>query len=788
MGIRLMNFKTFFSTFLLFICSLSSAYSNSNNSLLNSTEKKFNTIASSTPPSSKKFSSELQNKINALQQSRGTTYRPRTKHLTVEGNAKFTNRLFLETSPYLLQHAHNPVNWYPWGDEAFNAAKKLNRPILLSVGYSTCHWCHVMEEESFEDMEIATFINENYIAIKVDREERPDIDAIYMAALHAMGQGGGWPMNVWLTPDRKPFYGGTYFPARDGDRGASIGFLSLLSKLKFIYESQPNEIIAATKNLTAAIKKSLLPVVGTKLPKQKNTDRAVRYYKEKFDDFYGGIGNAPKFPNTTPFQFLLRYYKRSGDTKILKIINLTLNKMAAGGIYDHIGGGFHRYSTDNEWLVPHFEKMLYDNALLSVDYLEAYQLTKNTFFKRINNDILNYIKNEMTSPAGGFYSATDAVSLTSTGKTEEGYYFTWSEDELIEILGDQNYQIFKAYYATSKQGNFEGRNILNTPKSIEAVAEALKLNITHIKKSIGQSKNKLYQHRKKRIPPLRDEKIITAWNAIMISAYAKSGLVLNNNEFKEQAVKSAQFIIDHLYKNGTLYRSYKDGLHKYDAYLSDYAFFIAALLDVYEVTFDIKWLRQAIELDKILEAQFEDKKEGGYFMTSHHHEQLISREKPSFDSAEPTGNSVQVLNLLRLAEFTSNTQYLKRAENTLISFSNILNKAPMALSKMLVALDFYYDEAKEIIIITPKGKKSQSQVFLNSLQKNYLPNRVISVMSEGNDLQLQSKIIAIAEGKIAINGKTTAYVCRQGSCELPTNNVDIFTQQIQKFNVKKVSK
>jgi len=774
------NIKYFCASIILFIFGLSAAYSNNTQPV--------NTVAFYTPPSTEKFSPELQNKIIALQQSRGSSYQPRTKHLTTDGKAQFTNRLFLETSPYLLQHAHNPVNWYSWGDEAFIAAKKLNCPILLSVGYSTCHWCHVMEEESFEDIEIATFINENYIAIKVDREERPDIDAIYMAALHAMGESGGWPMNVWLTPDRKPFYGGTYFPARDGERGASIGFLSLLKKLKLIYEIQPTEITSATESLIAAIKKDLLPTAGTNLPKQKVMDIAARYYKENFDSFYGGVGNAPKFPNTTPFQFLLRYYKRSGDAEVLNIINLTLNKMAAGGIYDHIGGGFHRYAIDNEWLVPHFEKMLYDNALLSIDYLEAYQLTKNTFFKHINLNILEYIKREMTSPAGGFYSATDAVSLTPTGKTEEGYYFTWDEDELINVLNEKNYAIFKTYYAVSKQGNFEGRNILNTPASIKDLAKKLKLNENQIKKSIKQSKDKLYQHRQNRAPPIRDEKIITAWNALMISAYAKSGLAFNNDTFKKQAVKSAQFIIDNLYKNGTLYRIYKDGHVKYKSYLSDYAFLIAALLDVYEISFDIKWLNQAIELDEILKTQFEDKKDGGYFMTSLHHEQLISREKPSFDSAEPTGNSVQALNLLRLAAFTSNAHYLKRAENTLISFSNILNTTPMALSKMLVALDFYYGEAKEIIIITPDNKKSQSQVFLNALQKHYSPNRVISVMSEGRDLQQQTNIITIAEGKIAINDKTTVYVCKQGSCELPTNNVDIFIQQIQKFNLKKTPK
>jgi len=741
-----------------------------------------------TPPGAEKFSAQLRQSISDLRQSRGKTYKPRTRHLNANGTAKYTNRLFLESSPYLLQHAHNPVNWYAWGDEAFIAAAKFNRPILLSVGYSTCHWCHVMEEESFENIEIATFLNENYIAIKVDREERPDIDAIYMAALHALGQNGGWPMNVWLTPNKKPFYGGTYFPARDGDRGANIGFLTLLRKLKLLYEMQPNEIISVSHNLTNAVKNNLLPTTGSVLPNKKIMQTAALYYKSRFDSFNGGTGDAPKFPSTTPIQFLLRYYRRTGDKEILEIINLSLTKMVAGGIYDHIASGFHRYSIDNEWLVPHFEKMLYDNALLSIDYLEAYQLTKNTHFKNINNSILNYIQREMTSPEGGFYSATDADSLSSSGEMEEGYYFTWTEDELIKILGPQRYKIFKAVFATTAQGNFEGRNILNTPQPINAVADNLNLNIDKIQKIILESKAILYQQRQKRHAPLRDEKILTAWNALMISAFAKAGLVLNKNEYVQQATKSANFILNKLYKNGRLFRSYKDGQAKHFAYLDDYAFLIAALLDLYEATFDIHWMNKAIELDTTLEQHFADIKNGGYFMTSDDHEQLISREKPSYDGAEPSGNSVHILNLLRLAEFTSNTNYFNRAEKSLKSFSNILNTSPMSLTKMLVAVDFYFDQAKEIIIITPMGKKHQSQAFLTVLQNQYLPNRVVSVMVEGKDLKDQSKVISIGEDKIAINGKTTAYVCIQGSCELPTNSTAIFAQQIQTHNFQKNTK
>jgi len=742
---------------------------------------KFNRV-DNTPPGAEKFNAQILAKIKKMQLKRGQQYKPRTKHLTPAGKAKYTNRLFLQSSPYLLQHAHNPVNWYPWGDEAFSAAARLNRPVLLSVGYSTCHWCHVMEEESFEDLEIATFINENYIAIKVDREERPDIDAIYMAALHALGLNGGWPMNVWLTPQKKPFYGGTYFPARDGDRGTNMGLLTLLTKLKLIYDVQPQEIASASQSLVDSIKASLIPLAGTKIPDPQILQLAAAYYKSNFDIFNGGIGEAPKFPNTTPFQFLLRHYQRSGDKALLNIVNTTLTKMAGGGIYDQIGGGFHRYAIDNEWLVPHFEKMLYDNALLSIDYLEAYQLTKNENFKRITNEILQYIMREMTAQQAGFYSATDADSRTLDGETEEGYYFTWDTTELLNVLGKKNYDIFSQYYGVSQHGNFEGRNILNTPLSLDDFCKSRQLNKNTVQNIISESRSLLYKQRKQRPAPLRDEKILTAWNGLMISAFAKAGLILDNKQYINQAVESAHFILNNLYKNGQLYRSFKDNTAWHNAYLDDYAFLIAGLLDIYEATYDIQWIKKAIELDKILEKQFEDKKSGGFYLTGNDHEKLLSREKPSFDGAEPTGNSVQVLNLLRLSEFTSNPAYRTRAEKTLKSFSVVLHETPMALSKMLLAVDFYYGNAREIVIITAENNKATATPFINVLRDQYLPNRILSVMAEGKDLVIQSNTIKIAEGKRAIKGKATAYVCELGACKLPTTDIEVFRRQISAQN------
>jgi len=735
---------------------------------------------SDTPPGIETFPPALLKKIVTMRKKRGESYSPRTKHLTADGKAKYTNRLFLESSPYLLQHAHNPVNWYPWGDEAFELAAKLKRPVLLSVGYSTCHWCHVMEEESFEDLEIATYINENFIAIKVDREERPDIDAIYMAALQALGQGGGWPMNVWLTPDREPFYGGTYFPARDGDRGASVGLLTVLKKLKHAYQTRPYEVLETSQYIAQEIKINLQPDSGSELPAENIMQLAAGYYKDNFDSFYGGIGDAPKFPSTTPIQFLLRYHRRSGDEKVLKIVETTLTKMAAGGIYDQVGGGFHRYSIDNEWLVPHFEKMLYDNALLVTDYLEAYQFTRNANYKRIVNETLHYIKRDMTSAEGGFYSATDADSITPSGDREEGYFFTWGRDELLKVLGKERADIINKYYAVSDAGNFEGRNILNTPELLFEFSKTHSINKEKLTSLINNSNRLLYQARKKRPAPLRDEKILVAWNGLMISAYAKAGLILNNREFILQAVKSTRFILNKLYVNGRLFRSYKDGIAKHNAYLDDYAFFIAGLLDLYEATYDIQWMNKAIELDKVLQKHYEDTEKGGFYKTSNDHEKLLAREKPNYDGAEPTGNSVQVLNLFRLGVFTSKESYTARAVKSVKSFSSILNEAPMALSKMLLALDFYYDKAKEIIIITPEDKKQESEVFIAEFRKLYLPNRILSVVAEGLDLKQQSEIISAAEGKLAIKGKTTAYVCRLGICELPTSNSVVFAQQLSK--------
>ncbi|MGI9227870.1 MAG: thioredoxin domain-containing protein, partial [Gammaproteobacteria bacterium] len=629
------------------------------------------------PPGAEPYPKELQLELNKKREQRGNAYQPRTKHLLDNGTAKYTNRLFLESSPYLLQHAHNPVNWYPWGDEAFETAKKLKRPILLSIGYSTCHWCHVMEEESFEDEEIAKFLNENYITIKVDREERPDVDSIYMVAVQTMTGRGGWPMTTWLTHDRKPFYGGTYFPARDGDRGAHIGFLTLIKKLKDIYDKQPDQVAEQSQQLANIISSSLSPQASdSQLPSIKVLHDAFLYYQSEFDPLHGGRSQAPKFPSDISIRFLLRYQRRTENVEAIEMAILTLKKMAAGGIYDHVGGGFHRYSTDDEWLVPHFEKMLYDNALLSMAYLEAYQLTGDKSFLRITKEILRYVKRDMTSPKGAFYSATDADSLVDNNRREEGYFFTWTAKELDQALGKQTSMIVKSYFAITDNGNFEGRNILHTPIDETVIANKLNISTKKLAATITDAKEKLYKARNNRPHPIRDEKILTAWNGLMISAHARAGLILGEQKYIERAVLAAEFIKTYLIEESRLFRSYKDDTHKHNAYLDDYAFYTAATLDLYEATHDIEWLNFAIELDTTLSKYYEDDSNGGFFMTSDDHEKLLVREKPYFDGAEPSGNSVAVLNLLRLYEFTSNDSYRIRAEKALKSANQILAERP----------------------------------------------------------------------------------------------------------------
>ncbi len=729
-------------------------------------------------PGTEGLKMNLVDQYSEMRQTKGSSYTPRTKHLNPDGWATYTNRLFLESSPYLLQHAHNPVDWYPWGDEAFQTATAFNRPVLLSVGYSTCHWCHVMEEESFEDQEIARYINENYIAIKVDREERPDVDAIYMAAVQALTGRGGWPMTVWLTPDRKPFYGGTYYPARDGDRGAGVGFLTLLKKIKESYHDRKDLVSQTSQQLTDVVNQMLAPDAVTQFPGNDIMQKSFQSYRSRFDSVNGGLKGAPKFPSSLPIRFLFRYSQRFKDSEALNMATQTLDKMAAGGLYDHVGGGFHRYATDEKWLVPHFEKMLYDNALLVLDYLEGYQLTGDPEYRRVVEEVLNYVQRDMTSPDGAFFSATDADSLTPGGHREEGYFFTWTPQEIEKLIGPELAGLIKETHAVGSFPNFEGRHILNTPEPISDLAGRLHLEEQYLRTQVAKALEILRDERERRPHPLRDEKILTAWNGLMISAFARAGFVLDEPKFMESAARAATFVLDHLHTRGRLQRSYMDDVVKHNGYLNDYAFLTAGMIDLYETSHDIRWLKQAVKLEKILARNFEDSENGGFFMTSIDHEDLIAREKPKHDGALPSGNAIATMNLLRLGAFTSNSDYLARAEKALKAFSGTLSTNPTAMPEFQLALDNFLVPPREIVIIEPEGKNGTSNRLLGKIRQQYLPGRIIAVATEGKDLDAQAQVIPLMKHKAALNGKPTAYVCENKTCQAPTDDPETFARQL----------
>jgi len=726
------------------------------------------------PPGGKAYPPALAERLRAAVVAKGADYRPRTRHLSADGWPLYTNRLILESSPYLQQHAHNPVYWHPWGEEAFERARREGKPVLLSVGYSTCHWCHVMEEESFEDLEIATYLNQHYIAIKVDRERRPDVDGVYMMAVRVMSRRGGWPMTVWLTPDREPFYGGTYFPARDGDRGARIGFLSLLKKLAQAYDENPDKVVASAADIAQRVSASMRTTRGEGLPDATVLSRALAAEQAAFDSRFGGFGRAPKFPQSSRLEFLLREYRRSGDSSALRMVRKTLDAMARGGIYDQVGGGFHRYSTDAKWLVPHFEKMLYDNAQLAVVYLDAYQATSDPFYARICRDILTYVGREMTADVGAFYSATDADS-----EGEEGTFFLWTPDQVRAALPPEEATAALAYYAVTAAGNFEGKNILSTPRSLADVAAELGVPADVVAKRIERARAKLYEVRRRRVPPLRDEKILPSWNGLMISAFARAAFVFAEPSYARAAAKAARFILTEMRDGTRLRRSWLDGVANGTGFLDDYSFMIAGLLDLYETTFEPHWLSEASALQQILDQHFWDEVGGGYFLTAADGETLLAREKPAYDGAEPSGNSVALQNLLRLYEFTTADRYRKHAEGLLEAFETTWKRNPSSVPQMLSGIDFWLDGALEIVIVVPR-EQSQADPFLTHLRASFVPNRVLAVVREGKQAAQTARVVPLVAGKIARDGKATAYVCERQVCDLPTTDPAVFAAQLER--------
>lgn len=713
---------------------------------------------------------DLAARLLAALTAQGTTYVPRTHHLKEGGAPEFVNRLILEASPYLLQHAHNPVNWFSWGPEAFALAAKLDRPILLSVGYSTCHWCHVMERESFEDLEIAAFINAHFIAIKVDREERPDVDSVYMTAVQMMTGRGGWPMTVVMTPDRRPYFGGTYFPARDGERGSRMGFLSILKRLSEAYQNERDDVLRSAANLSQKLAERSRPNPGTGIPEESTLAEAATFLAGRFDATYGGFGRAPKFPRPSVYELLLRYARRTGDKGALHMVTHSMAHMADGGIYDHIGGGFSRYSTDQHWLVPHFEKMLYDNAQLTVLAVETWQSSHQDRFSDVAKDTLNYVLKEMTSEGGGFYSATDADS-----DGEEGKFFVWTPEEIEAAVGPEAAKVVNAYWGVSAAGNFEGKNILNRARPEAEVAAELNMALPILREAIKDARAKLYNVRKKRIPPQLDDKILTEWNGQMISAMARAGFAVNEPKYTQAAVQAANFVLTKLSKDGRLLRAYRGAASRHGAVLEDYAFFIAGLLDLFEATGDVRWMDESLRLQKILETHHLDKEGGGFFATPDDGEVLLVREKPDYDGAQPSGNSVATLNLLRLHEFTQDLHYLELAQDTLRGFGGSLSNGASQAPKLAQALDWIYDAPKEILIVSTPS--DDGAALKDVLRRSFVPNKVF-VQSDEAQIEALTKRIPWLEAKVARNGQATAYVCKGQVCKQPTSDPSIFEKQL----------
>ena len=677
------------------------------------------------------------------------------------------NRLIDETSPYLLQHAHNPVDWYPWGEEALGRAKAEDKPILLSVGYSACHWCHVMERESFEDPRIAELMNFEFVCIKVDREERPDVDSIYMGAVQAMTGRGGWPMTVFLTPDGKPFYGGTYYPPED--RHGIPGFPRVLASIANAYRQERGEVVLATERLLQQMRAMATAGRGVEPLTADVLAQAFAGIAKDFDPTHGGIGLQPKFPQPMTYEFLLRYYLRSGDVSALEMVGTTLDRMAMGGIYDQIGGGFHRYSTDTYWLVPHFEKMLYDNALLVRLYLHAYQVTRKPLYRRVVEETLDYVLREMTDPAGGFYSAQDADS-----EGEEGKFFVWRPEEIADVLGEEDGALVSKYYGVTTVGNFEGRSILNVAPEAANEMERAGISAERLDALLRRASAGLMEARSRRVPPERDDKVLTSWNGLMLAAFAEAGAVLDRDDYTRVAATSASFVSESLRRDGRLLRTHKDGVSRLLGYLEDYAFLIDGLLVLHEATFEASWLRDAVELGYAMVDLFWDDAAGQFYDTGTDHEELVVRPRDMTDNAIPSGSSMAAGVLLKLAVVSGDGDLERRAIVALRSTKGLMERFPTGAGHWLCALDFYLSTPREIALVGDRTAQD-TKALLSEVYRSFLPNRVLVGQSDPEGDPLQSPLM---EGRLMLNGRATAYVCRQYVCGLPANDPETLAGQL----------
>jgi hypothetical protein len=680
-----------------------------------------------------------------------------------------TNKLIGERSPYLLQHAHNPVDWYPWGPEAFEKAAEEDKLVFLSIGYSTCHWCHIMERESFEDDDVARALNEGFISVKVDREERPDIDSVYMRVCQMMTGGGGWPLTVIMAPDRRPFFAGTYFPKNS--RHGRPGLLDVLEEVLDVWRNDRGRAEGISDRMVENLESSRKPsphALG-----EETLRFGYLHYSQSFDSRHGGFGTAPKFPMPHSLMFLLRYWRRTGEEKALTMVERTLRSMRMGGVYDHLGHGVHRYSTDIHWLVPHFEKMLYDQALLSTAYTEAYQATGDPLYMQVSREILDYVLTTMVSPEGGFYSAEDADS-----EGVEGKFYVWTEREIRGALTPEEADAVIGVYNVSEAGNYEDeatrrrtrRNILHLKQPVSELAEGLGVSVEALEERLSSAREKLMAVRSGRAHPLKDDKILAGWNGLMIAALAKAGRAFNEPRYVEAAAKAVDFVFSEMVDDGgCLLRRYRDGDASILGFLDDYAFLVWGLLELYEASYGLRYLKLAVEINGGMLERFWDTEQGGLYLTSEHSELVLVRSKETYDGAIPSGNSVAYLNLLRLARMTGDTGLDERASELADHFSEQVAMAPSSYAFFLVGLDIALGPSKEVIIVGKEGAED-TEAMLQALGEGFLPNKVVLFVPD-EELPQIARIAEYVKEYSSVEGKATAYICVDFHCELPTTSV-----------------
>jgi uncharacterized protein len=676
------------------------------------------------------------------------------------------NRLAGEASPYLQQHAHNPVDWYPWSEEALTKARDEDKPILLSIGYSACHWCHVMEKECFENEGIARLMNELFVNVKVDREERPDLDAIYMDFVQISTGGGGWPLTAFLTPDQIPFFGGTYFPPED--RYGRPGFPKVLESVAQVYRTRREELLKESDRIVGVLRQASSLQISETTPDLRLLDEAYQHLSEQFDSEHGGFGGAPKFPATMALGFLLRYYQRTGIRGALEMVTLSLDQMASGGIYDHVGGGFHRYSVDERWLVPHFEKMLYDNALLVRLYLEAFQITGRETYRRVVTETLDYVKREMLDPAGGFYSSQDADS-----EGEEGKFYVWSAHEVAAAAGPERARLFNDFYDITATGNFEGSNIPHPRFELEAFAKRAGVRAEDLSKQLDETRRILYAARKKRVPPATDDKVLAAWNGMMLGSFVQAAFVLNDAGYLEVARRNAQFLTSELLSD-RLYRSWKAGsVSRIKGYLEDYSSVIDGLISLYEASGELRWIETAKRLMELQIELFLDRDSGDFYFTPVDHEQLLVRQKDYADNATPSGNSLSSLSLLKLARLLDEPGYWEMGARILHRMAAVAAQHPLAFGVWLQSLTFYLTPVKEIVLV---GTEPGLSELIQPLRETFLPNHVRAISSQVT--KEQERAVPLFKEKSAIDRKPAAYVCENYACRLPARSPDEFRDQL----------